>query len=83
MTTFIIVIILIAAIMGWVLTGSLDAQYANWDTYAVCRCGYRTRAPFGSLFHVHTEVCPECGEDKNNAMRVRTSRFINGAWEDK
>lgn len=35
-----------------------------YDTYALCPCGWYTRAPFGKLFHVHREVCPSCGGDK-------------------
>lgn len=36
----------------------------NWRTYGVCDCGYQEEAPFGSLHHIHTPVCPVCGEPR-------------------
>lgn len=81
-----IVIILIGlgipALIAWGASSSANAEAAKWKTYAVCNCGYRTYAPFGDLFHVHAKVCPDCGESKKK-MEVRTSRFVNGGWEDK
>lgn len=36
----------------------------EWKKYGVCSCGYKAIAPFGDLFHIHLDVCPNCGEDK-------------------
>lgn len=47
----------------------------EWKVYGVCPCGFKTEAPFSDLFHVHMDVCPECGEDKNN-WSVVTGRMV-------
>jgi hypothetical protein len=57
----------------------LEEIYAGeFMTNAVCECGYRTRAPFGDLFHVHLSCCPLCGSDKKYpTWRVKTERYIS------
>lgn len=63
----------------------------NWDYYGVCPCGYKRRAPFKSLFHIHLEVCPKCGKDKDewslkvmkwksNATFWKPSTWGTGEW---
>ena len=46
----------------------------------VCPCGFQAYAPFGSLFHIHREVCPECGTSKREwmvfCMRSETRRRV-------
>lgn len=37
----------------------------EWHMRAICpECGWHTYAPFGSLYHVHYECCPKCGNKK-------------------
>lgn len=57
-----------------------------WQKYALCpRCSALYRAPFGSIFHIHFDVCPKCGQPKtewrdltngNPAWEIFTLRFI-------
>ena len=65
-----------------------------WEKYAVCKCGWRERVPFGDLFHLHVEVCPRCGIEKFE-MEIETARWVHtvvwwnpktwgtGNWETK
>jgi len=48
----------------------------NWDTYGKCECGFMKQAPFKSLFHIHLEVCPQCGADKSK-WKLVTARAIH------
>lgn len=51
---------------------------SGWHKRAVCKCGWHTRAPFGDLFHIHTECCPECGNEKRSSTwKVLTMRCVN------
>lgn len=72
--------------LGVCLVGVITAPSPaeKWEVRAFCECGWWTRAPFGSLFHVHVECCPSCGADKHD-MRLKTSRWDKGAsaWEFK
>lgn len=52
----------------------------DWDTFAKCKCGNMMLAPFGKLFHVHTEVCPKCGEPKNNMEIVVARKVFLYKW---
>lgn len=59
---------------------------SGWDKYAICTgCGEKYRAPFGSLFHIHFEVCPNCGTPKEirgqlfSGWPVRTMRYVSEA----
>lgn len=54
-------------------------EYNKWLTVAVCKCGEVTEAPFGRLFHIHFEVCPQCGENKSK-MELKTGRCIPKFW---
>jgi len=48
-----------------------------FDKYAICpRCDAHYRAPFGSLFHLHFEACPKCGEEKSH-WPVRTLQWVS------
>lgn len=54
-----------------------------WEIRAICPCGWWTYAPFGSLFHVHLEVCPTCGRKKRE-WSVRTARIVtSGPWYNR
>lgn len=45
-------------------SGSFSGM-SSWHKRAVCpECGWHCEAPFGSLFHVHVECCPQCGTSK-------------------
>ena len=53
-----------------------------WLKRAVCPCGWNTYAPFGDLFQVPYEVCPECGTSKEHKglwynWRVKTMRWVS------
>ena len=37
-------------------------------------------APFGKLFHVHTEVCPKCGEPKSSMAIVTARKVFSFKW---
>lgn len=67
----------------FVVVVSAQAELAQWDTYAVCDCGWKQRVAFGSLFHLHHEVCPSCGQPKDCCMEVKTMRYVTGRWETK
>lgn len=58
-------------------------EYNKWTKVAVCKCGFIKEAPFGSLFHIHFTVCPDCGEDKDK-MELKTamykSNWFRGEW---
>lgn len=48
----------------------------KWHNRAICpQCGWHTWCPFGMLFHLHVEVCPECGTKKSNLWTVETMRY--------
>lgn len=52
---------------------------SGFDVRAVCpSCLSRFRAPFGSLFHIHFEVCPNCGTPKSD-FDLRTERWVSKA----
>lgn len=60
----------------------------NWNTYAVCKCGFKTIALFGDLFFVKLDCCPKCGAKKpvwvidvilDNNWKIKTMRFISTA----
>ncbi len=38
---------------------------SSWDRYAICPCGWYTVAPANDKFHIHKEVCPDCGRNKS------------------
>lgn len=66
----------------------------KWKLMAVCECGMKAWCPFGDLFHVHCDVCPECGA-KKSTFRIKTMRWVfaskwwnpltwnDGFWETK
>ena len=45
-----------------------------WEKFALCECGWYRYCSFGDLFHLHVEVCPRCGADKNDSMKIVTGR---------
>jgi len=47
---------------------------SEWRKRAVCKCGWHSSLPFGDVFHLHVECCPDCGVDKHR-MVVRTMRL--------
>ena len=48
-----------------------------WDRYAKCpKCEKRHYAPFGKKFHIHMEVCDECGTDKEE-WTLATERWVS------
>jgi hypothetical protein len=54
---------------------------ADWHPRAICpECGWHAYAPFGSIFHVHVECCPSCGEHKTDCRSFRLGRVV---WEVK
>ena len=48
----------------------------GWDSYGLCPCGYYQKASFGSLFHIHLEVCPVCGKNKEDEWNVVTAKVV-------
>lgn len=58
------------------------ATKTKWDTYAKCDCGHLMIAPFGKLFHVHSEVCPKCGTSKFR-MVIVVARKIETFWKSE
>ncbi len=58
-------------------------ERAAWKVYGVCPCGVYREAPFGSLFHIHLDVCPRCGKGKRSTWKLETRRFVAGAWETR
>lgn len=48
---------------------------SEWKVYGVCECGFKTIAPFASLFHIHMDVCPDCGNAKDNWI-LATGRYV-------
>lgn len=56
----------------------------GYDDFAVCQCGWYRRAPFGDMRHVHTTVCPVCGEGRWT-WKVVTGRpvRIGGFWNGR
>ena len=68
-------------------------SYGPWNAYGVCECGFKTRAPFADTFHIHIDVCPECGCPKyrwtiktmrrvSYAQWWRPSTWGKGRWEE-
>ena len=59
-----------------------------WNKFAICKCGYYVRAPFGDKYHIHKEVCPDCGESKDEwsvrvAKETSDSKWYNPfTWSD-
>lgn len=58
----------------------------DFEIYGVCpTCDSKHYAPFGSLFHIHHEVCPHCGTDKNRyklqTLRWKKTGFRKGHYE--
>lgn len=63
------------------------AHAEAWEIYAVCPCGAKHRAPFGSYFHLHFEVCPRCGHPKprggwaglaeDHGWQLKTMRWVS------
>jgi hypothetical protein len=51
----------------------MQIRHGTWLTYGVCPCGYKQYAPFGDTFHIHLEVCPNCGTSKY-AWAIKTMR---------
>ncbi len=78
-------IIALIAILGTILVVAdyrHRQQNTKWTTHAVCPCGWHVEAPFGDVFHVFAEVCPECGTYKRN-WTIKIMRKANGKWETK
>jgi hypothetical protein len=47
----------------------------DWNTYAICPgCAHIFYAPFGSIFHLHFECCPHCGQWKTDDFSVERSK---------
>lgn len=66
----------------------------KWKQVAVClACDsvVTDNVPFGSLFHVHEQVCPRCGHPKDrpgleryfSGWAVKTARRVRSGWEFK
>ena len=56
----------------------------KWHTRAICpKCGWHVYAPFGSVFHVHTSCCPECGYEKYDGHRLSRLYRTAQEWEVK
>lgn len=51
-----------------------------FNTYGVCPCGWYANAPFGNLFHIHREVCPQCGTSKRHWREVVGRPVNDGSW---
>lgn len=47
-----------------------------YETRAFCPCGWNAHAPFSSTFHIHVEVCPRCGGNKEKWV-VKVVRWIS------
>lgn len=47
----------------------------DYKVYGVCpKCGYYVEAPFGKLFHIWADVCPNCGTPKSR-WSLQTARL--------
>jgi len=51
----------------------------SWHIRALCPCGWTAKAPFGSVFHIHREVCPQCGTRKEK--RSRAGGLKHNVWK--
>ena len=47
----------------------------EWKIYGECACGFHTRAPFGEIFHIHYEICPDCAKSKYS-WELKTKRYV-------
>lgn len=67
---------------------------SKWHSRAICpKCGWHVYAPFGDVFHVHIDCCPDCGHHKydswrrdgDKVWRVKTMRYVSDAkmWKPK
>lgn len=58
----------------------------GWHVRGICPCGWHRHAPHGSLFHLHKDVCPECGTPKENRYTYnwKTARMRKkpAEWND-
>lgn len=66
----------------------------GYAVYGVCACGFRAVAPFGRLFFINHEHCPECAAPKRE-WELIVSRWVSqsiwwkpstwgaGYWEDR
>jgi hypothetical protein len=53
---------------------------SGWDYYAVCPEGHVVdRVAFGSMFHVHARLCPECAAPKDSFEMV-VGRWVRNGW---
>lgn len=52
------------------------APVSDWNTYGVCGCGRSYYAPFGSRFHIHAEVCGDCGASKET-FKMQVRRWVS------
>ena len=61
-----------------------NSEYSRkgWSVYALCSCGWYRYAPFGDPFHICLEVCPECGEDKDE-WKVVVAKVVATKIEKK
>ena len=50
----------------------------RYHKIAVCHCKWWALCPFGELFHLHYEVCPVCGRDKET-FTVATARVVSSS----
>lgn len=58
---------------------------SEFEVRAFCpSCGFSCVAPFGDIFHVHREVCPNCGHyvhsprwSTGGGFEIQTVRWVN------
>lgn len=65
---------------------------SGWQQVAICLNCHEVvtdHVPFGMLFHVHMEICPNCGHPKDRpgslgrfftGWRVVTARKVSDGW---
>jgi len=58
----------------------------NWEIHGVCKmCGWHQYAPFGSVFHLHVNCCPDCGNPRKgfyneyDKWTTETMRWVSEA----
>lgn len=74
----------VLVLMVMLAGGKGRSKAGPWHTRAVCECGWHAECPFGDTFHVHREVCPECGAGKRYWV-VKVMRYdgLNGEWQTR
>lgn len=85
-TWLIITLVLLVLFVGIPALGRwIDSKrIGNWETHAVCKCGWWMKPAFGDAFFVRPEICPKCAAPRSSFKMI--TRRWNGPmddWEEK